>query len=107
MSGESREEFEKDRFGTAGEVVGKHTHLFAKPENYTPATNKEEDCICGGFASGGKSRTLIANCPCCDGVQLLVEDLCDCPDPSYIKFRAVLPPGGMRIRRIVCVEPIS
>lgn len=89
------------------EIIGKHTHLFAKPENFTPPTNKEEDCICGGFKSGGTSRSLIANCPCCDGVQLLVVDLCDCPDSRFIKFRVVLPPNtSMRVRRIENVEPI-
>lgn len=90
------------------DIIGKHKHLFAKPENFTPPTNKEEDCECGGFKSGGKSRTLIANCPCCDGVQILVEGLCDCSDPSYIKLRVVLPPGStMRIRRIESVEAIT
>ncbi len=90
------------------DIIGKHSHLFAKPENYTPPTNKEEDCICGGFKSGGKQRALVANCPCCDGVQILVEDLCDCPDPSFIKFRVVLPPGNtMRIRRIQSAEVIE
>lgn len=90
------------------DIIGKHAHLFARPENYTPPTNKEEDCICGGFKSGGKSRTLIANCPCCDGVQILVEGLCDCPDPSFIKFRVVFPPDStLRIRRIKNAEPIS
>lgn len=90
------------------EIIGKHTHLFAKPENYTPPTNKEEDCECGGFKTGGKKRALIANCPCCDGVQILVVDTCDCPDPSFIKFRVVLPPDSkMRIRRIENVQEIS
>ena len=90
------------------ELVGKHTHLFAKPENYTPPTNNPDDCICNGYASGGKSRALIANCPCCDGVQILVVDTCDCSDSNFIKFRVVLPPNNtMRIRRIETVEPIS
>jgi hypothetical protein len=88
-------------------LIGKHTHLFAKPENFTPPTGKEEDCICGGFKSGGKSRALIANCPCCDGVQVLVVDVCDCEDPSFIKFRVTLPPDNeTRIRRIKNVEAI-
>ena len=90
------------------DIIGKHVHLFAKPENFTPPTNDPKDCECGGAKSGGKSRSLIANCPCCDGVQILVEGLCDCDDPSYIKFRVVLPPDStMRIRRIENIEPIS
>lgn len=53
-----------------------HYHLFAKPENFTPPTHKADDCICGGGLPGAKGRTLIANCPCCDGVQTLVEEAC-------------------------------
>jgi hypothetical protein len=83
-----------------------HRAFFAKPENYTPPTNNPEDCICGGYESGGKSRALIANCPCCDGVQGLVEGDCDCDNPSH--FRVILPPSAtMRIRYIESVEPIS
>ena len=90
------------------DIIGKHVHLFAKPENFTPPTNNPDDCICGGHKSGGKSRALIPNCPCCDGVQILVEDLCGCDDSSYIKFRVVLPPDStMRIRRIENVQEIK
>jgi hypothetical protein len=89
------------------EIIGKHIHLFAKPENFTPPTKNPEDCICGGGWPGSTGRTLIPNCPCCAGVQGLVEDLCDCPDPSYIKFRVVIPPDmKFRIRRLENVEPI-
>jgi hypothetical protein len=88
-----------------------HYHLFAKPENYTPPTDKGEDCICGGHASGGKSRTLIANCPCCDGVQGLVHEACpkgvDCPNKAYIPMRVTLPPDkAMRLRYIDTAEAI-
>lgn len=87
--------------------LGKHKHLFARPENFTPPTKNPDDCICGGDLPGAKGRSLIANCPCCDGVQILVEGLCECDDPSYIKMRVVLPPDTkMRIRRIINAEPI-
>lgn len=90
------------------DIIGKHIHLFAKPENFTPPTKNLKDCICGAKGDPKAGRTLIANCPCCDGVQILVEGLCDCSDPSYIKFRVVLPPGStMRIRRIESVEAIT
>ena len=90
------------------DIIGKHVHLFAKPENFTPPTNNPDDCECGGHKSGGKSRALIANCPCCDGIQVLVEELCDCDNSSYIKLRVVLPPDStMRIRRIQNVEEIK
>jgi hypothetical protein len=90
------------------DIIGKHVHLFAKPENFTPPTNNPDDCECGGYKSGGKSRWPIANCPCCDGVQVLVEGLCNCDDPSYIKFKVVLPPDSkMRIRRIENAEEIK
>ena len=89
------------------DIIGKHTHLFAKRENFTPPTNDERDCICGGGKVGATSRTLIANCPCCDGVQILVVETCDCDNPSFIKFRVILPPNNqMRIRRIESAEPI-
>lgn len=97
--------------GTPGphtDIIGKHTHLFAKPENFTPPTKNPDDCICGAKGDPKAGRTLIANCPCCAGVQILVTDLCDCPDPSFIKFRVVLPPDSkMRFRRIEKVEGIS
>ena len=87
---------------------GKHKHLFAKPENFTPPTKNPDDCICGGGKPGATGHTLIANCPCCQGIQILVEDLCDCDDPSYIKVRVTLPPDTkMRIRYIDNVGPIS
>lgn len=83
-------------------------HLFAKPENFTPPTKDPKDCICGAEGDLTKGHTLIANCPCCAGVQILVMDLCDCPDPSFVKFKVVLPTGStMRIRRIESVEGIS
>ena len=90
------------------DIIGKHKHLFARPENFTPPTNNEEDCICGGGKPGATGRTLIANCPCCAGVQILVEGLCDCDDPSYIKFRVILPPDTkMRVRYIDSAAPIA
>jgi hypothetical protein len=90
------------------DIIGKHVHLVAKPENFTPPTNNPDDCECDGYKSGGKSRTLIANCPCCDGVQILVEELCDCDNPSYIKLQVALPLGStLRIRRIQNVEEIK
>ena len=90
------------------ELIGKHRHLFAKPENFTLPTKNSEDCICGAKGDPKAGRTLIANCPCCDGVQILVEELCDCPNPSYIKFRVVLPPDStLRIRHIEKAKEIS
>lgn len=87
--------------------IGKHTRLVAKPENFTPPTHNPDDCICGGGLPGSLGRTLIANCPCCDGVQILVEELCDC-DGSLHKIRVILPPDdGFRIRYIDKVEPIE
>jgi len=89
-------------------LVGKHTHLFAKPENFTPPTNNPDDCECGGAKPGAIGRHPIPNCPCCDGVQILVVDVCDCPDPSFIKFKVIVPPNfSSRIRLIESVEPIS
>jgi hypothetical protein len=90
------------------ELVGKHTHLFAKPENFTPPTKNPDDCVCGAKGDPNAGRRLIANCPCCDGVQILVVDLCDCPNPSFIKFRVVLPSNNTsRIRYIKNVEEIK
>ncbi len=88
------------------DIIGKHVHLFARPENFTPPTKNPDDCECGAKGDPKAGRLLIANCPCCDGIQTLVEELCDCPDPSYIKLRVVLPPDStMRIRRIQVAEP--
>lgn len=82
-----------------------HYHLFAKPENYTPPTKNPDDCICGGGKPGATGRTLIANCPCCDGVQTLVQEACpkgaDCPNKAYIPLRVTLPPNNTtRVRYI-------
>jgi len=89
------------------DLIGKKTHIVAKPENYTPPTNDPDDCICGGAKSGGTMRTLIANCPCCDGVQLLKEEICECP-PDAHKMRVILPPNSsFRIRYIDNIEPIQ
>lgn len=89
-----------------------HYHLFAKIENFTPPTNNPDDCICGGGKPGATGRTLIANCPCCDGVQTLVEQVCPkgkvCENKAYIPMRVVLPPDTkMRIRYIDKTEAIS
>jgi hypothetical protein len=90
------------------ETTGKHKHLFAKPENYTPPTKNPEDCICGAKGDPKAGRLLIANCPCCDGIQSLVEDWCDCPDASYMKMRVTLPPDRVkRLRYIDNSEPIQ
>ena len=88
-----------------------HYHLFAKPENYTLPTKNSDDCICGGGKPGATGRTLIANCPCCDGIQGLVQEACpkgvDCPNKAYIPMRVTLPPDTkMRLRYIDTVEPI-
>lgn len=91
----------------AEEIIGKHTHLFAKRENFTPPTNDPRDCICGAEGDLTRGHSLIANCPCCSGVQILVVDTCDCDDPSFIKFKVILPPDStMRIRHIKAGEPI-
>ena len=43
------------------EIIGKHSHLFAKPENFTPPTKDPKDCICGAKGDPKAGRTLIAN----------------------------------------------
>lgn len=88
-----------------------HYHLFVKAENYTPPTKNPDDCICGGGKPGATGRTLIANCPCCAGVQTLVEEACPraeaCPNKAYIPLRVTLPPDTkMRLRYIDSVAPI-
>jgi hypothetical protein len=89
------------------DIIGKHTHLFAKPENFTPPTGDPKDCICGAEGDLTRGHSLIANCPCCVGVQILVVDVCDCDDPRFIKFKVILPPNStMRIRRIEKTEEI-
>ena len=87
-----------------------HFHLF--PDKFTPPTKNPDDCICGGGKPGAIVRTLIANCPCCDGVQTLVQKECprgaECPNKAYIPMRVVLPPDTkMRIRYIDNVELIN
>lgn len=87
-----------------------HYHLFGK--NFTPPTKNPDDCICGAKGEENASRTLIANCPCCDGVQTLEERECPrgeaCKNKAYIPMRVVLPPDTtMRIRYIDNVEPIQ
>jgi hypothetical protein len=91
------------------DIIGKHTRWVARAEDFTPPTYKEEDCICGGHASGGRFRTLIANCPCCDGIQVIREEICPCDGTAnYHKIKVLLPPNGtMRIRYIDSEEPIS
>lgn len=89
-----------------------HYHLFAKPENYTPPTKNPDDCICGAKGDPKAGRLLIANCPCCDGIQLLVQEECprgaDCKNKAYIPLRVTLPPDNkLRVRYIDNVEPIS
>lgn len=83
-----------------------HGAYLVKPENFTPPTKNLDDCICGGALPGAMGRNLIANCPCCAGVQTLVWGECDCDNPSH--FRVVLPPDSTwRVRLIDNVEPIS
>ena len=83
-----------------------HRALLAKPENYTPPTGNPDDCICGANGNPDAGRLLIPNCPCCDGVQGLVEGDCECDNPTH--FRVIMPPkGSMRIRYIDKVEAIS
>lgn len=89
-----------------------HYHLFAKPENYTQPTKNPDDCICGAKGDPKAGRLLIANCPCCDGVQTLVEMECprgaDCKNKAYIPLRVTLPPDNkLRVRYIDNVEPIK
>jgi hypothetical protein len=83
-----------------------HRALLVKRENYTPPTKNPEDCICGGGKPGATGRSLIANCPCCDGVQILVEGECNCNNPTH--FRVILPPDTkMRVRYIDTEAPIA
>lgn len=87
-----------------------HFHLFY--DKFTPPTNSPDDCICGGGKPGATGRTLIANCPCCDGIQTLVNKECPigeaCNNKAYIPMRVTLPPDTtMRIRYIDRVEPIT
>ncbi len=89
------------------ELIGKYVHLIAKPENYTPPTKNPKDCICLAKGDSEAGRLLIANCPCCDGVQFLVEEICNCP-PGAHKIRVILPPDStLRIRRIESISVIA
>lgn len=86
-----------------------HYHLFYK--DFTSPTKNPDDCICGGGKAGATGRTLIANCPCCDGVQTLEERACPkgktCENKAYIPMRVVFPSSGIaRFRYIDNVEPI-
>ncbi len=87
------------------DIIGKHSHLFARSENFTPPTSNPQDCICGAKGDPEAGRLLIPNCPCCDGVQVLTQELCDCPDDSFVKVKAVICSPNW-IRRIENVEPI-
>jgi len=87
------------------DIIGKYVHLVARPENFTPPTKNPDDCICGAKGDENAGRILIPNCPCCAGVQVLVEELHD--EPQRIKFLAVFSPNTtMRIRRIENAEEI-
>lgn len=70
------------------EIIGKYIHLVAKSENFTPPTKKPEDCICMAKGDPKAGRIMILNCPCCDGVQILVEELHD--EPQRIKFKTYI-----------------
>jgi hypothetical protein len=88
-----------------------HYHLFAKAENYTPPTKNPDDCICGAKGDPKAGRLLIANCPCCDGIQGLVQEACprgiDCPNKAFIPMRVTLAPDTkFRFRYIDKIEPI-
>lgn len=86
--------------------VTKHWAYRGHPEDFTPPTKNPDDCICGGSKPGATGRLLIANCPCCDGIQLLRWEECPCDNPSH--FRTTLPPKtSMRLRYIDKVEGIS
>lgn len=74
------------------ELIGKKVHLVGKPEDYTPPTKNPEDCICGAKGDPTAGRILIANCPCCDGVQVLRFDVCNCPEGTHV-FKTTLPPN--------------
>jgi hypothetical protein len=88
-------------------LTEKHRIYKAYPENFTPPTHNPDDCQCGGGKPGAVGRSLIANCPCCDGVQILVEEVCGC-DGSLHKMRVILPPSSeMRIRYIDNVKAIE
>jgi len=87
--------------------VIKKQHLVAKFENFTPPTHNPEDCECGAKGDPTKGRLLIANCPCCDGIQGLVWEECKCPEGAH-RPKVTLPPNGTkRIRYINTVEPIT
>ena len=87
-------------------IIGKsHSILVAKPENFTPPTKNPDDCICEAKGVPGAGRLLIANCPCCDGVQILVWKICNCEEGH--PMRVSLPPNTtMRLRYIDNTEPI-
>jgi hypothetical protein len=87
------------------DITGEHTTLLAKSENFIPPTKNPDDCICGGGKSGATGRTLIANCPCCDGVQVLVVGICPCGGKHPI-MKVYLPPDtNFRVRYIDSGEP--
>lgn len=79
------------------EIIGKYVHLVARPEDFTPPTGSPEDCICGAKGDSSAGRLLIANCPCCDGVQILREELYDVP--QKVVYKAIFAPG-MTIRAV-------
>lgn len=88
------------------DLIGKHIVLVARPENFTSPTKNPNDCICGAKGDATAGRRLIANCPCCDGIQTLSEELCDCTEGH--KIRVILPPDStMRIRYIDTLGAIS
>jgi hypothetical protein len=40
-------------------LIGKHTHLFAKPENFTPPTSKEDKNASGFQLSVEEGRRVV------------------------------------------------
>ena len=90
-------------------IVGKsHVIFVGLPENFTPPTKNPDDCICEGAKPGSTSRRLIANCPCCDGVQILTQKICNCEEGHPMKV--TLPPslnGRQRLRYIDTIGAIA
>lgn len=89
------------------ELIGKRTHLIGRSEDFTPPTWNPDDYICGGKVPNAVSKNMIANCPCCAGVQILREEICNC-EPDAHKLRVTLPPNTTtRIRYIDNVKGIE
>jgi hypothetical protein len=88
-------------------IEGPHKAYLAKPENYTPPTGNPEDCECGAKGDPKAGRWLIANCPCCDGIQRLVWEDCPCGGKHPVMTTVLPPDGAVRVRYIDNVSPIE